>query len=91
MLSIILQTVTAHFFHSGMSLTEPPESFHLVGRVGLADLTHREAHMDQHPIARHRGSILQKAQIHLAPHAHDINEGLQPVLRVDLDNLSWYR
>ena len=76
MLFVVLQTIAAYFFHCGLSLTKHPESSHLVGGVGLADLNHGETHVDQYPIARNRRRILQKAQIYRAPHTYDVNDSL---------------
>jgi hypothetical protein len=91
MLFVVLQAIAAYFFHCGLSLTKHPEGLHLVGGVGFADLAHGEAHVDQYPIAGNRRRILQEAQIYRAPHTYDINDSLQCVMRVDLDDLSWYR
>jgi hypothetical protein len=76
MLFVVLQTIAAYFVHCGLSLTKHPESSHLVGGVGFADLAHGETHVDQYPIARNRRRILQKVQIYRAPHTYDINDRL---------------
>jgi hypothetical protein len=59
-------------------------------RLGLVDPGHREADVDQHPVARLDRVLAarEQADVDLAPHAGDLGRGDQVLLVDELDDLS---
>ena len=43
-------------------------------RIFLADLAHREADMNEHPVSRLGHIVLQQPEINFATHSNDIDE-----------------
>jgi hypothetical protein len=86
----ILQAISLDFLHCSIDLSQHPKSVHLVGGILLADLAHRKADMNKHPVARRWLVVLQQAQIDLAPHADYIHERGLLIAERYLDDLPWY-
>jgi hypothetical protein len=78
----------AHLFHRGLVLPEDRERPHLLRGLALADLAHREAHVDQDPVADRGRIILQQAEIHPAAHPGHLHQGQVGKLRDQLDDLA---
>src|SRR6185436_3930546 len=54
-------------------LAQHGEQAHLFLRARFADLAHREADVDEHPVPGLQGLVAQQVDVDLAPHAGDID------------------
>src|SRR5215213_1136166 len=75
-----------------VGLAEHLQEFLSLSRFRLVDLRHREADMDQHPVAHSHsvGSVRKKSDVDVPPYARDLSFG-DLVIRVDdLDDLTRY-
>src|SRR5215831_11191261 len=83
--------VAAHFFHRGVLLAEQGKRSHLLRRLLLADLAHREADVDEHPVADLGRIIPEQSQIDMASHAAHVDQSKVRIVAGDFGDAAGNR
>jgi hypothetical protein len=79
-----------HFFQGGLLLAQVAEHAELVECVNFADFAHREADVNQDPIACDGRIVGEEAEVDAAAHAENVDNGCVAVFVEQFNDLAWY-